>query len=133
MGPEMADVAARKMIHRVPSMLSPEDQKKPSRSHGLAVRPDQKEVWACDVEHKQVQIFDITGEKPKQTSTVAVGGSPYWLTFTPDNKTCYVSLRTKNEVVAINTKTREVFAHIPVGSFPKRLPVVTVPAKAEKN
>jgi YVTN family beta-propeller protein len=132
-GIEMAAVASRKMIHRVPSTLSPEDQKKPSRSHGLAIRPDQKEAWACDVEHKQVHVFDITAEKPKQVSAIPVRGSPYWLTFAPDGKTCYVSLRTKNEVVAIDTQTREVVAHIPVGSFPKRLTVVTVPAKAEKD
>src|SRR6185295_6569950 len=69
-GIEMADVAARKMIHRVPAELSPENKKIGSRSHGLGISPDQKEVWECDVEHKEVHVYDITGNRPKQIATV---------------------------------------------------------------
>jgi YVTN family beta-propeller protein len=133
-GIEVADIAARKMIHRVPAQLSAADEKKSSRSHGLAVHPNQKEVWACDVNHKQVHVFDISAGKPKQTATIPLDNDPYWLTFTPDGKTCYVSVQGKHGVAAINTQTREVFAYIPTGKAPKRLIVVTPPkAGAEKQ
>lgn len=43
-GIEMADVAARKMIRRVPADIPPELAKIASRSHGLGIRPGDKEV-----------------------------------------------------------------------------------------
>ena len=86
-GIEMADVAARKMIQRVPAELTDEQKKVASRSHGLGIRPDQKEVWECDVEHHEVHVYDITGDKPKQIATIPIGSQVYWLTFSPDGKT----------------------------------------------
>src|SRR6516162_3308828 len=65
-GIEVADIAERKMIQRVPCELTAEQKKVASRSHGIGIRPDGKEVWTCDVEHFLVQVFDITGDKPKQ-------------------------------------------------------------------
>jgi YVTN family beta-propeller protein len=128
-GIEVADVAARKMIHRVPAELTDAQKKVASRSHGLGIRPDQKEVWACDVENHQVQVFDVTGDKPKQTDTVPIGSQVYWLTFRPDGKVCYVSARGAGEVVAIDTATKREVARVRVGKEPKRLIVVTLPEK----
>lgn len=126
-GIEMADVAARKMIHRVPAEVPPELAKIGSRSHGLGIRPGDKEVWDCDVERKVVHVYDITGAKPKQTATIPIDGTVYWLTFGPDGKYCYVSVRSRNEVAVVDTTTRQVVARIPTGKEPKRLLVVDVP------
>ncbi len=126
-GIEMADVAARKMIHRVPADVPPELAKITSRSHGLGIRPGDKEVWDCDVERKVVHVYDITGAKPKQIATIPIGGTVYWLTFGPDGKYCYVSVRSRNEVAVVDTTTRQVVARIPAGKEPKRLLVVDVP------
>jgi YVTN family beta-propeller protein len=123
-GIEMADVPARKMIHRVPAEIPPELKKIGSRSHGLGIRPGDKEVWDCDVERKVVHVYDITGDKPRQTATIPIGGTVYWLTFGPDGKYCYVSVRSRNEVAVVDTATREVVARIPTGKEPKRLLVV---------
>jgi YVTN family beta-propeller protein len=125
-GLEMADIASRKMIHRVPAELADDLKKAASRSHGLGVRPDQKEIWECDVEHKEVHVYDITGDKPKQIATVPVGSQVYWLTFSPDGKTCYVAARGNGEVAAVDTDSKKVVARIPVGKEPKRLIVVTM-------
>src|SRR5262245_62083510 len=57
-GVEAADVAQRKMIHRVPAELSADNKKVASRSHGLGIRPDQKELWECDVEHFEVHVYN---------------------------------------------------------------------------
>jgi YVTN family beta-propeller protein len=130
-GIEMADIEARKMIQRIPAELTDEQKKTASRSHGLGIRPDQKEIWECDVEHFDVHVYDITGEKPRQIATVAIGSQVYWLTFTPDGKTCYVSARGAGEVAAVDTESKKVVARIPVGKEPKRLVVVTPPEKAK--
>jgi YVTN family beta-propeller protein len=130
-GLEQADLATRKMVHRVPAGLAEEHLKKASRSHGLGIRPDQKEIWECDVEHFEVHVYDITGDKPKQIATVPVGSQVYWLTFTPDGKTCYVSARGKGEVAAVDTATKKIVARIPVGNQPKRLIVVTLPQNSK--
>src|SRR5206468_6704859 len=90
-GIEVADVATRQKIHRIPAQLAPEQRTVASRSHGLGIRPDQKEVWECDVEHHDVHVYDVTGEKPKQIATIPIGSQIYWLTFSPDGKLCYVS------------------------------------------
>jgi YVTN family beta-propeller protein len=126
LGFEVADVAAGKMIERVSSELDEKFKNKPSRSHGLAIRPNQKELWECDVEHFQVHVFDITGEKPKQAATIDIGTQVYWLTFSPDGSLCYVAARGGNEVAVIDVQSRKVQTRIAVGKAPKRLLVVTM-------
>jgi YVTN family beta-propeller protein len=128
-GIELADVEARKMTHRVPAEL-PEDQKKvASRSHGLGIRPDQKEIWECDVEHFDVHVYDITGDVPRQIATIPIGSRIYWLTFSPDGKRCYVSARGASAVAVVDTDTKRVLERIAVGKEPKRLIVVSLPEK----
>jgi YVTN family beta-propeller protein len=126
-GIEMADVASRKMVQRVPAELTPDKKKIPSRSHGLGIRPDQKEAWECDVHHQEVHVYDITGERPRQIATIPMGGDVYWLTFSPDGKYSYVSVLTRNQAAVVDTATKEIVARIPVGKSPKRLLVVTPP------
>jgi YVTN family beta-propeller protein len=125
-GLEEADVAARRMIHRVPAELAEELRKVPSRSHGLGIRPDQKELWECDVEHHEVHVYDITGDTPRQIATVPIGSQVYWLTFSPDGATCYVAARGANAVAVVDTASKKVTARIPAGKEPKRLLVVTL-------
>jgi YVTN family beta-propeller protein len=132
-GIEVADVEARKMIYRIPADLADEHRKVASRSHGLGIRPDQKEVWECDVEHHEVHVYDVTADKPRQIATVPIGSRIYWLTFTPDGKICYVSARGASAVAAVDTETKKIVARIPVGREPKRLIVVTLPERNKSS
>lgn len=132
-GVEMADLGARRMTARVKATLSDEQKRVPSRSHGLGIRPDQKEVWECDVEHHDVHVYDITGERPKQIATIPIGTRIYWLTFSPDGKTCYVAARGQNAVAVVDTATKKVITKVAAGKEPKRLIVVTVPEREEKK
>jgi YVTN family beta-propeller protein len=130
-GIEVADVAAHKMIRRVPAELADDQKRVASRSHGLGIRPDQKEVWECDVEHHDVHVYDVTGDRPTQIATIPIGSSVYWLTFTPDGKRCFVSALGSGEVVAVDTAAKKIIARMPVGRGPKRLIVVTPPAEKQ--
>jgi YVTN family beta-propeller protein len=132
-GFEMADVPSRKKVQRVPARLAPELTRAASRSHGLGIRPDQKELWECDVEHHEVHVYDITGDKPRQIATIPIGAQVYWLTFSPDGKTCYVSARGKNAVAVVDTQSKKITARIPVGKEPKRLIVVRVSGEEGKG
>jgi YVTN family beta-propeller protein len=131
-GIEVADVVKREKIHRIRAELADEHKKVPSRSHGLGIRPDQREIWECDVEHKEVHVYDITNDKPKQIATIDMGGRVYWLTFSPDGKLCYVSVRSKNQVAVVDTKTKKIIHRVTVGNEPKRLLVVMVADKSKK-
>jgi YVTN family beta-propeller protein len=81
------------------------------------------------VEHHEVQVFDITGDKPKQIAKIPMASEVYWLTFSPDGKNAYVSVRGKGEVVVVDSATKKVTAMVAVGKEPKRLLVVSVPEK----
>jgi YVTN family beta-propeller protein len=129
-GIEVADVAARKMIHRILATLPDDQKKKASRSHGIGIRPDQKEIWECDVEHHDVHVYDLTGEVPRQIATIPIGSQIYWLTFSPDGKTCYVAARGARSVAVVDTQTKKIVARIPVGKEPKRLLIVTPPLQS---
>ena len=68
-GFEVADVAKRKVIHRVEAEVPEELLRKASRSHGIGLRPGEKELWMCDVYHDRTYVFDLTAEPPRQIAT----------------------------------------------------------------
>ena len=127
-GFEVADIPSRKVIHRVEADVPAELLRTTSRSHGIGLTPDQKEIWMCDVYHDRTYVFDVTVEPPRQVATIVMRGGGYWLCFSPDGKRCYISERLGNTVAVIDTSTRETVARIAVGQVPKRVLVVTVPA-----
>ncbi|MBI3861126.1 MAG: beta-propeller fold lactonase family protein [Planctomycetia bacterium] len=130
-GFEMADIPSRKVIHRVEAEVPAELLRKSSRSHGIGLTPDEKELWMCDVFHDRTYVFDITAEPPRQVATIVMQGGGYWMCFSPDGKWCYISERIGNTVAVIETATRRTVARIPVGKVPKRVLVVTPPHQTD--
>jgi YVTN family beta-propeller protein len=126
-GFEVADIPSRKVIYRVEAEVPAELLRKTSRSHGIGLRPGEKELWMCDVYHDRTYVFDLTNEPPKQVATIVMKGGGYWMTFGPDGKRCYISERIGNTVAVIDTDSRETVARVAVGSVPKRVLVVTLP------
>jgi YVTN family beta-propeller protein len=124
-GFEVADIPSRKVIHRVEADVPDELLRKASRSHGLGLRPDEKELWMCDVYHDRTYVFDRTVEPPKQIATIVMQGGGYWICFSPDGKYCYISERVGNTVAVLDTTTKQTVARIPVGNTPKRVLVLT--------
>src|SRR5262245_58268954 len=80
-GFEVADIAKRKVIHRVEAEVPEELLRKASRSHGIGLTPDEKELWMCDVFHDRTYVFDITTEPPKQVATIVMKGGGYRICF----------------------------------------------------
>jgi YVTN family beta-propeller protein len=99
-------------------------------SHGIGVAPDGKSLWVNStfanavfkyslpelklIGHAVLPEVHPLGHAP--TSSV-----PEWITFTPDNKTVYVSNSGAGSVSAIDTKTLKIVAIVPAGEAPKRI------------
>ncbi|MDH3584118.1 MAG: hypothetical protein OER86_07875 [Phycisphaerae bacterium] len=128
-GFEVADIADRKVIASVKHQIPPAFQGKRSRCHGLAIRPDQKEIWSCNVEHRTVHVHDLTRPDFPEIHTIAMIGRVYWLCFTPDSRYAYVAVRSEKRVAVVDTKTKKVIRHIDVGNTPKRNLVLTLKAR----
>ncbi|MGI8979148.1 MAG: cytochrome D1 domain-containing protein [Pirellulaceae bacterium] len=126
-GFQVADIASRKVIKTVAE--KPDEDKKdvPTRSHGLCMRPDQKEVWSCNVEHESLHIHEATSGEYEEIKRLKMPGRIYWVTFTPDSKWGFVSVRSKQQVAVIDCQTKEIVKLLDAGKEPKRTQVIDVP------
>jgi len=126
-GFEVADIAARKVVksvkHKIPADLAAVK----TRCHGLAVRPDQAEIWSCNVEHQLVHVHELASGDYQEIATLKMPGRIYWLCFTPDSKYGFVSVRSKQQIAVVNCQTREIERFLDVGREPKRTQVIDVP------
>ena len=124
------DIPARKVIAKAEFGLTPEERAAPSRSHGIGVTPDGREVWSTDINHGLVFVYDVTVTPPKQIARLETGRTPLWLTITPDGKTVYVANVADDTISAFDVASKKEVARIQVeqGKSPKRMLVVTVPS-----
>jgi YVTN family beta-propeller protein len=104
--------------------------------HGIGIAPDGKTLWVASRPANSVFAYSLPELKLlghvfmpelKRPGKAPGGGSPQWLTFTPDSKTVYVSLRALRSVSAIDVKTMKVVANIPVGEAPDRISTMVLP------
>ena len=89
-----------------------------SPSHGLAITPDGKMLWATSKYYHCVVAYSLPDYK--MLKVVDVGPHPDWLTITPDGKSLYVAVAGADETVVVDNKTMKVVEKIPVGYVPKR-------------
>jgi DNA-binding beta-propeller fold protein YncE len=60
-------------------------------SHGVALSPDEKEVWVVDAANSSVHVFDNTVMPPKQIKSIKVRDQPFWLTWSINGKWVYAA------------------------------------------
>ena len=91
-GFEMADVATGQVVARVQAM----DTNNPGGggmllNHGIALKPDETELWLGSKYSPSLFIFDATVMPPKQVKRLSVAGYGYvhWITFTIDGSYVY--------------------------------------------
>lgn len=123
------DTAARKVIGKATYTLTPDEQAVRSRSHGIAVANDGKEVWSNDVVHNLTFVFDVTVNPPKQIARFPVGRQPYWIMASKDGKTIYVTCPSSDELIAFDVVAKKEKGRIqfPKGSRPTRMLTVAAP------
>lgn len=113
-----------RMIHRVeaqvPASRLAEIPTPPARkphstpSHGLNLRPDQKEVWIVDGVYGYVYAFDVSSLPPKQIASIPIFQDPKerphpgWITFGIDGRYAY-----PDGGIVIDAITKQIAARIP--------------------
>jgi DNA-binding beta-propeller fold protein YncE len=127
LGFQVADIAQRKVIKTIEHFIPPERRGETSRSHGLGVRPDQKEIWTCNVEHHLVHVHEMSSGDYKEIATITLPGSVYWLSFSPDSRFCFVSVRSNRQVAVIDCVSKNIVTMLDGGHAVKRTQVVGVP------
>jgi YVTN family beta-propeller protein len=124
------DTAARKVVAKAEYELTADEKAVQSRSHGIAVANDGREVWSNDVVHNLTFVFDVTGPQPKQIARFAVGRQPYWIVPSKDTKTVYVACPSSDEIIVFDVMAKKEKARIqfPERSRPTRMLVVAAPS-----
>lgn len=109
LGFEVGDLKSGKKLHRVevPNVKPGMVKRHGCPSHGIGLRPDEKEVWVVDAANQQVHVFDATADPPKYAESVKLREQPGWVTFSLDGKFAYPST---GEV--IDTATKKIVAKL---------------------
>jgi YVTN family beta-propeller protein len=102
-----------------------------TRTHGLALTPDGRELWVSSLLDDCVYIYDVKAKK--FVGKVSTGEGPNWLAFTPDGRYLCVSNADSDDVSIIDVKTRQEAARLKVGKAPKRLAVGIAPLNSQKD
>jgi DNA-binding beta-propeller fold protein YncE len=107
LGFEVGDLTTGKVLHRVEVTGY---QKGPVKrhgcpSHGIALTPDEREIWLADGANSLLHVFDNTVEPPRQVASLAVRDQPGWITFSMDGRHAYPST---GEI--FDTATRKIVA-----------------------
>jgi NHL repeat-containing protein len=109
LGFEIGDLRSGKVLHRVEITGF---EKGPVKrhgcpSHGIALTPDEKEIWVADSANKRVHIFSNTFLPPKQKDSILLRDEPGWITFSIDGHFAYPSTGD-----VIETSTRKIVAEL---------------------
>jgi hypothetical protein len=93
LGFEVGDLKTGKMLHRieVQDFTKGPVKRHGCPSHGVALTPDEKEIWLTDATNRRMHIFDATVAPPKQVSSIELRDEPGWITFTLDGQYAYPS------------------------------------------
>lgn len=88
---------------------------------GLAITPDGKTLYVANYgsynsPRSAVSVVDVTGALPRQT--IVVGSGPRDVAISLDGTRAYVAEEFTDQVSIIDTATREVVGHVPVGESP---------------
>lgn len=118
----VVDLKEGKTIRRVELPALPAGTEIPpynTLTHGLALTPNERELYVTSMAGKAVYAFSVP--ELKQLAKIDVGKYPNWISISPDGKQVWVSNQLDDTASAIDTRTKKVLATIPVGHEPKRL------------
>jgi len=103
LGFEVGDCKTGKMLYRIEVTGY---QKGPTKrhgcpSHGIALTPDEKELWVADAANSSIHVFDAAVMPPKQKMSIKLRDQPGWITFSIDGTRAYPST---GDVIDTSTK-----------------------------
>jgi len=103
LGFEVGDIRTGKKLYRVEIQGAQNGPVKRHGcpSHGIALTPDEKELWVADGHNNAIYIFDATSMPPKQLTSIKVRDLPGWISFSMDGRHAYSS---SGEVIDARTR-----------------------------
>jgi DNA-binding beta-propeller fold protein YncE len=109
LGFEVGDLKSGKVLHRVevPGHAKGPIKRHGCPSHGVALTPDEAEVWVCDAHNQKLHVFDARGEPPVYRASIALKDEPGWITFSRDGDYAYPSTGQ-----VIDPRTRAIVAEL---------------------
>jgi len=60
-------------------------------SHGIALTPDERELWLTDAFNSRLHIYDTRSTPPKKIGTILLRDQPGWICFSIDGRYAYPS------------------------------------------
>ena len=107
LGFEIGDLRTGKVLHRVEvtGYKKGPVKRHGCPSHGIALTPDERELWLADCANSAIHVFDATTMPPKQVADLPMRDCVGWVSFSMDGKVAYSST---GEM--IDVATRKVIA-----------------------
>jgi DNA-binding beta-propeller fold protein YncE len=103
LGFEVGDLRTGRKLHRVevegyaPGVV----KRHGCPSHGIALTPDEKELWLADCANSAIHVFDATVMPPKQVTSIKARDCVGWVSFSMDGRAAYSST---GEIIDVATK-----------------------------
>jgi DNA-binding beta-propeller fold protein YncE len=93
LGFEVGDLRTGKMLHRVEvtGYQKGAVKRHGCPSHGIALTPDERELWLADCANSAIHVFDATVMPPKQVASLPMRDCVGWVSFSMDGKVAYSS------------------------------------------
>lgn len=133
-GFNIVDIPEKKLLQRVqlpsehPAPPRPRQFETPdTQTHGLALTPDETEIWVTSLLDDCIYIYDLKAKKV--TAKLPTGDGPNWVVFTPDGKLACVSNTDSDDVSIFSVKDRRELSRVKVGRVPKRLAIFSAPGR----
>jgi DNA-binding beta-propeller fold protein YncE len=104
LGFEVGDLKTGKVLQHVevPGFEKGDVKRHGCPSHGIALSPDETELWLSDGHNSVVHVFDMTQASPKLVKSIKVRDQPGWITWSLDGTRVWPST---GEIIDAKTKT----------------------------
>jgi YVTN family beta-propeller protein len=130
-GFNIVDIPGQKVTQRVemssehPGPPRPRQFESPDTyTHGLALSPDESEIWVTSLLDDCIYIYDLKAKKV--VGRLNTGDGPNWVAFTPDGRLACVSNTDSDDISIFSVKERRELARVKVGKVPKRIAISTM-------
>ena len=70
-------------------------------SHGIALTPDEREIWLGDCHNGYIHVFDVTATPAKQIASLKMRDCVGWVSFSMDGRYAYSST---GEIIEVATR-----------------------------
>ena len=93
LGFEIGDLRTGKVLHRVEvaGYRKGPVKRHGCPSHGIALTPDERELWLADCANSAIHVFDATVMPPRQVTSLPMRDCVGWVSFSMDGTVAYSS------------------------------------------